>query len=111
YEAELVGKLLGLHLLAREGTNFHHRQRTIILDNTSALNAAKTRYAHSGQYLVENIVETIDELKGPSPKLTARWAKSHVGIAGNERVDEEAKKAAQGESSPRRALPPLLRSG
>ncbi|KAL1751442.1 hypothetical protein FB107DRAFT_192407, partial [Schizophyllum commune] len=44
-------------------------------------------------------------------KLTARWAKSHIGIAGNERADEEAKKAAQGESSPDRLLPELLRSG
>ena len=45
------------------------------------------------------------------PPLTARWAKSHIGIAGNERADEEAKKAAQGESSPDRLLPELLRSG
>ncbi|TRM60968.1 hypothetical protein BD626DRAFT_352158, partial [Schizophyllum amplum] len=45
---------------------------------------------------------------GRSPKVTARWAKSHIGIEGNEAVDEEAKKAAQGGSSPWRHLPAFL---
>jgi hypothetical protein len=37
------------------------------------------------------------------------WVAAHEGVAGNERVDEEAKRAAQGESSPPEDLPPILR--
>ena len=37
------------------------------------------------------------------------WTPGHEGIAGNELADVEAKKAAQGESSPTIELPPMLR--
>ena len=37
------------------------------------------------------------------------WTPGHEGIDGNERADEEAKRAAQGESSPAKDLPPFLR--
>ncbi|KAL1738047.1 hypothetical protein HDZ31DRAFT_51569 [Schizophyllum fasciatum] len=51
----------------------------------------------------------MDKLHGPCPKLVARWAKSHIGIDGNELADEEAKRAAEGESSPLHLLPEALR--
>jgi hypothetical protein len=41
--------------------------------------------------------------------LTLRWTAGHEGIDGNELVDEEAKKAAKGQSSPPPTLPRLLR--
>ncbi|KAJ7655712.1 hypothetical protein DFH06DRAFT_903590, partial [Mycena polygramma] len=41
--------------------------------------------------------------------ITVRWAPGHIGIAGNERADEEAKKAAQGkDSSNLEEIPPEL---
>jgi hypothetical protein len=46
----------------------------------------------------------------PDAKVTIRWAPGHVGIAGNERADEEAKRAAQQEdSSPLKAIPKPFR--
>ena len=49
----------------------------------------------------------------PSPADTAKsalkWVVVHKGVKGNERVDEEAKAAAQGDLSPMEELPPILR--
>ncbi|KAL1746881.1 hypothetical protein HDZ31DRAFT_61821 [Schizophyllum fasciatum] len=110
YEAELVGKLLAVHLLRNEAGAIGARSRTVVLDNTSALTAAERRSAKSGQHLVEQLVDDMQKLHGSSPKLVARWAKSHIGIHGNELADEEAKRAAEGESSPDHLLPDILRT-
>ncbi|KAL1661469.1 hypothetical protein GGF50DRAFT_61032, partial [Schizophyllum commune] len=108
YEAELIGMSLGVHLLQQVLANFAPT-RSLIVDNTSALSAPSRRRARSGQHLVEEIVSSILDLPGRRPKLAIRWGKGHVGIAGNERADTEAKKAAQGESSPAHELPHFLR--
>ncbi|KII85402.1 hypothetical protein PLICRDRAFT_83878, partial [Plicaturopsis crispa FD-325 SS-3] len=42
-------------------------------------------------------------------RLDIRWISGHTGVEGNEIVDEEAKRAAQGESSRANLLPPHLR--
>ena len=41
-------------------------------------------------------------------QLKISWISRHDGVAGNERVGEEAKVAAKGDSSPWHELPPLL---
>jgi len=40
--------------------------------------------------------------------LHIQWVPGHCGFEPNERADEEAKKAAQGDSSDAKLLPPLL---
>ncbi|KAJ6578611.1 hypothetical protein B0H10DRAFT_1692727, partial [Mycena sp. CBHHK59/15] len=42
-------------------------------------------------------------------RLTIRWTPGHVDVAGNERADTEAKRAAQEGSSARKELPHALR--
>ncbi|KAF9538328.1 hypothetical protein CPC08DRAFT_602382, partial [Agrocybe pediades] len=42
-------------------------------------------------------------------KFSIRWISAHSDVAGNERVDEEAKEAAKGNTTPTLFLPPLLR--
>jgi hypothetical protein len=42
-------------------------------------------------------------------RLTFTWSAGHVRITGNKDVDKEAKKAVEGESSNKSALPPYLR--
>ena len=45
----------------------------------------------------------------PGKVNTSGWVAAHKGVVGNESVDEEAKRAAQGESSPLEELPQILR--
>ncbi|KAJ3876151.1 hypothetical protein F5051DRAFT_306630, partial [Lentinula edodes] len=41
-------------------------------------------------------------------RVTISWIPGHLGVEGNERADEEAKRAAQGRSSPHSRLPRQL---
>ena len=43
-------------------------------------------------------------------RLKISWISGHNGVAGNKKVDEEAKAAAKGDSSPWQELPMMLQS-
>ncbi|KAG2336381.1 hypothetical protein BDR05DRAFT_832020, partial [Suillus weaverae] len=43
-------------------------------------------------------------------KLIVRWSAGHIGIPGNEQADEQAKKAARGDTSHPHTLPTSLLS-
>jgi RNase H len=47
----------------------------------------------------------------PDLELELAWVPGHEGVEGNERADEEAKKAAEGECSHERDLPTFLKKG
>ncbi len=111
HEAELVGLLMGLHLIKTDG----NRKTSYALgaDNQAALSALNTVKATTGQYIADEILETAAKIKksrdSAKYSLKIRWTAGHVGIEGNEEVDGEAKKAAEGLTSDKKALPPLLR--
>ena len=111
HKAELVGLLLGLHLIKTE-----RRGRTsfaVGADNQAALSALNSVKSTTGQYISDEILETAASIKkqrnSDSYSLKFRWTAGHVGIKGNEEVDGEAKKVAEGLSSDKKDLPPLLR--
>ena len=111
HEAELVGILLGLHLIKtdRKGRTSY----ALGIDNQAAISALNSVKATTGQHIANEILETAARIKkqrnSSKYSLTVRWTAGHVGIEGNEEVDGEAKKAAEGCTSVKKALPPLLR--
>jgi ribonuclease HI len=111
HEAELVGMLLGLHLIKmeRKGQTSH----ALGVDNQAALSALNSVKSTTGQYTADKILQTAARIKkqrnSANYSLKFRWTAGHVGIEGNEEVDGEAKKAAEGLTSDKKALPPLLR--
>lgn len=108
YKGELVGLILGVALLHRE---IQCRAASNMADNTASLWASQNRKPHPAHYLVDQLLQAIDKLKRRHPGIdfTMRWVPGHRGIEGNERADEEAKKAARGDSSLVEDLPGWLR--
>ena len=110
YEAELIGIIMGLHLIETEPkTNITY---AIGIDNQAAIKALSSKFSKPGQYLAAEAFKLAAKLrksKGKKYSLTLRWTAGHTGIPGNEEADEEAKKAAEGMSSDEQQLPKLLR--
>jgi ribonuclease HI len=110
YEAELVGMIMGLHLIKTERRN--GVKCTLNIDNQAALVAIKSEMNKSGQHLTANLLQIAKQLhkrRGNGRfKLTFRWTAGHVGIARNEDADKEAKAVADRESSDKEDLPPCL---
>ncbi|RDB20589.1 putative RNA-directed DNA polymerase from transposon X-element [Hypsizygus marmoreus] len=115
YEAEAVSSILAAWLLQNE-RDVMVQQVISYMDSQAFINAISAQTAKSGQYLMDEYLELTESMgsgcvvASPAPsKFELRWISGHSGVDGNERVDEEAKRAAQGESSHPNALPPILR--
>jgi len=76
-------------------------------DNQAAINVTRSSKGRSGHYLVDGLHNQICEAQRRHRRmaLMVRWTPGHKGIKGNERADDEAKRAAQGESSTDSQLP------
>ena len=111
YDAELAGLAMGLHLIKTERKA---RRGTMMgADNQAAITAVQNELSTPSHYIAKDILRTAQQIKKlrghKSYVLMLRWTAGHVGIDGNELIDEEAKKAAKGQSSPPSSLPCLLR--
>ena len=64
-----------------------------------------------GWHLVDRFHEQVEVVKlwHMGMEVTLRWTLGHVGIAENEWADEEAKRVARGNSSPKKQLPKSCR--
>ncbi|GJE98453.1 RNA-directed DNA polymerase from transposon X-element [Phanerochaete sordida] len=110
YESELAGVLLGLHMIRKEPGLVS--KASIALDNKAAVLALRSRRSTPGHHLLDAVHELAKAVtvRHPNIKLTVRWVPGHLGVDGNELADDEAKKAAQKESSPSTSLPSYLRN-
>jgi ribonuclease HI len=111
HEAELVGILLGLHLISTEkkgGTTC-----AIGTDNQAAIKAFHSDLRKPGHHLARESLRLTYQIRNKRRKskykLTLRWTAGHEGIEGNEAADQEAKKAAEGLTSNTELLPSYLR--
>ena len=111
HEAELIGILLGIHLIntERKGTT----TCVIGVDNQAAIKAFDSDLRKPGHHIAHEILRIANQLrkkrKSAKYELTIRWTAGHVGIEGNEKADAEAKKASEGYTSDTKSIPPYLR--
>lgn len=110
HEVEPIGILLGLHLIKTDKRG--RTSYTISVDNQAAISALTAVKSSPGQYIADAILKTVAKIKkarsSGNYSLKFRWTAGHVGIQGNEEVDIEAKKVAEGRTLDKKELPPLL---
>lgn len=103
YEAEIIGLILSLHLAQQQD---ELTKLSIWIDNSSAITAADTSTSGPSHYLLDHFHTLLTELRlqHPTAKVIISWIPGHEGVEGNERADEEAKRAAAGRSSQKKYL-------
>jgi ribonuclease HI len=133
YEAEGVGLIMGLHLL--NGLSRQLTQNTVLgTDSQAVIKALGNQKSHTGQYILDAIHTSAEKLNAKQDQLINRidrnqvlkagndwvgrkcgvidlqihWVPGHQDFKPNKRADEEAKKAAKGDSSDAKSLPSLL---
>ena len=81
------------------------------MDNQAAILAPTSPYSSSSHSLTDMFIDSLEGMlnKHNLPHLAICWVPGHTNIAGNTSVDREAKKAAEGDSSPVERLPAALR--
>ena len=68
----------------------------IFTDNQSTIEAIESPKCQSGQYIIKEILDTIDRIQEikSSSIIHIEWVPGHMNIMGNERADQAAKAAA-----------------
>jgi hypothetical protein len=85
---------------------------TIAVDSQPAILATQVRVPNPSHWIWDawHGLARAFRQRNPEARITIRWAPGHIGIVGNKRADEEARRAAQDmDSSDQRAIPPSLR--
>ncbi|KIJ58963.1 hypothetical protein HYDPIDRAFT_50490, partial [Hydnomerulius pinastri MD-312] len=113
YEAEAVGLTLAAQLLTTERDLA--LPAAIYVDNQAAIKSGDVFNTKPGHYLIDHFRSAISRLRKNTrcraDDITVSWISGHDGVEGNEKADDEAKKAAKGDSSSRARLPSYLRKG
>jgi ribonuclease HI len=107
YEGEGIGLLLGAKLLNRE---WGARTATFFIDNRAAILATQLTKPNSGHYIFDAFHKYMGHLtrRNLNLRVTLKWIPGHRGAAGNEKADEQAKKAVTEGSHTIQYLPEYL---
>ncbi|KAF5322573.1 hypothetical protein D9619_001116 [Psilocybe cf. subviscida] len=113
YDAEWIGLLLAVWLITTvlEQGRIGISNISVYVDNQSVIKTLDNTRPGPAQHITDAF-QTIAEstrTKGPRiKKFDIKWISAHSEVARNERVDEEAKAAAAGSTSPEDNLPEKL---
>ena len=93
FTAELAALQLAIETLR---DNHERTEWRIFTDSQSAIKAINNPHRQSGQAIIKDFLDCVDDINDKYPHLHIKiiWIPGHAEIDGNERADEEAKKAA-----------------
>ena len=94
YAAELTAIQMAVTLFKE--TKDEYKNVYVFTDNQSAIQAIDTPKHQSGQYIIKEILDTIDKIHelAPTCNIHIEWVPGHKNIEGNEQADQAAKAAA-----------------
>ena len=100
YAAELTAIQMAIKLFEEDIDK--HPNVYIFTDNQSTIQAVDSPKRQSGQYIVKEILDTIDRIHQAKPCSTIhiKWVPGHMNIKGNEQADQAAKAAAMPTTTP-----------
>jgi len=95
YAAELVAINLGVQIVNANSTS--HNMCLIFTDSQAAITAVVKPARQSGQAVIEDVLDSIDEIAHAQPMLnvTIIWIPGHMDIPGNEAADAAAKERSK----------------
>lgn len=95
-DAELWAILEALGITRNETLNARDMPITIFRNSQKALKAIEPPYIHQGNRVLRNLIyQKTKELQNDGHPIAIRWAPSHSGLPGNERVDLTARTRAE----------------
>ncbi|KAG2128243.1 hypothetical protein DEU56DRAFT_701662, partial [Suillus clintonianus] len=114
YKAEAIGLTLAAKLIATEQHLIF--PISILVDNQAVIQSGEITTPRAGHYLIDRFRRMIQLIKTRNQNdfnITVRWISAHSNVPGNEKADEEAKRAALGpaSNSNMQSLPKFLRNG
>jgi ribonuclease HI len=89
YAAEFKGVRMAIEI----AIDIDHDRAIIFSDSQAVLKAIQNPGRPSGQYILRQVVDSIDELRGQGKEVALHWIPAHRGIKGNEGADIAAKEA------------------
>jgi len=107
YEGEGIGMILGLLQLIREEREEINGMVPMGVDNQAAIMVTSNIRPGPSHHIWDTFHQQLNATlcAHSGLDLLVCWMPGHVDIVGNERADEEAKKAAENGSSPKNRLP------
>ena len=86
------------------------KEVSIYSDNQAAIMATGSDVPGSARHIIDMVHQQYRMLKKKHKRarVTIHWTPGHSDVAGNEKADEQAKRAAKGETSPLEQLPACL---
>ncbi|KAJ6510340.1 hypothetical protein C8R45DRAFT_766627, partial [Mycena sanguinolenta] len=95
FEGEGIGGCLAMELLMR--LNRLDGPVSVYVDSQAAIQATQKTTPTPSHWIWDMWHDLVGSLttRHPGAEITIRWSPGHVGITGNERADEEARRAAQ----------------
>ena len=109
FEGKGIGMILGLELIREE--EMAEGMVSIEIDNMAAISATHAIGSSPSHYIWDIFHQRVTMLcnKHQELDLLVKWTLGHMGISGNKKTDEEAKKAMREGSSAQNLLPAPLR--